>query len=110
MMADNKMSAKPVSSIPGQSLGDYHTSINSQLLCVSIFSMTASFLVSLIWGNFVTSSVEAVQVKTNRKIPTPVANLIAAVCVTVTSVLILSALHSWEQKVLKKSAAPRFAR
>jgi len=101
------MSAKKngvVSSIPGQSLSLDPGKLNPQLLFVGVFSITSSFLVSLIWGNFVTSSVEAVQVKTNRKIPDPVANLIAAVCVTLVGVLVMSLLYSWEQKVLNSES------
>lgn len=96
------MSKSFMSSIPGQSLAVSTTQqLNPQLLFIGLSSITASFLVSLVWGNFVTSSVEAVQVKTNRRIPDAVSNLISALCVTLVCALVMMLLYSWEKKALR---------
>ena len=93
-----------MSSIPGQSMAVSTTQqLNPQLLFIGLSSITASFLVSVMWGNFVTSSVEAVQVKTNRRIPDSVSNLIAAICVTAVCATVMMLLYSWEKKALGDS-------
>jgi hypothetical protein len=96
--------AKPrLSSIPGQTVNPNETVLNRQLLCIGVISMTVSFLVSIQWGGFVTSSVDAVQEATNHSIPAPVSKLFAAITVTAVSLLILSMLYTWEHKVVEKS-------
>ena len=58
-----------MSTIPGQGVNPDETILNPQLLFIGVLSMTVSFLVSIQWGGFVTSSVEAVQEATNHRIP-----------------------------------------
>lgn len=89
-----------MSTIPGQGVNPDETILNPQLLFIGVLSMTVSFLVSIQWGGFVTSSVEAVQEATNHRIPVPVAKLVAAITVTVASILILCGLFLWEQRVV----------
>lgn len=93
-----------MSTIPGQGVNPNESVLNPQLLFIGVFSMTVSFLVSIQWGGFVTSSVDAVQVATRNRIPAPVAKLIAAITVTATSILILGGLYLWEQKVARKGS------
>jgi hypothetical protein len=92
--------ARILSTIPGQGVNPNESILNPQLLFIGVFSMTISFLVSIQWGGFVTSSVDAVQDATKHRIPAPVSKLIAAITVTVVSILILCALYTWEQKVV----------
>jgi hypothetical protein len=96
--------ARIVSSIPGQTVNPDETVLNPQLLLISVFAMTISFLVSIQWGGFVTSSVDAVQNATGHRIPEPVSKLITAIAVTAVSISILCALYAWEQKVVNKNS------
>lgn len=86
------------SSIPGQAVDQEDPVLNRQLLCISLISMTLSFLVSIAWGNFVSASIEDVQAATKHKIPNSVSRIIAAVLITTTAILILCGLYSWERK------------
>lgn len=78
--------------------------LNPQFLMIALASATASFLVSLMWSNFVTSSVDEVQKLTKHRIPAPVANLMSAIIVTLVVVLLMCILFRWEHKVGEKFA------
>jgi len=87
------------STIPGQMINMEENQMNTQFLLIALSSTTASFLVSLVWANFVSSSIEEVQVATKHRIPEPVSKLIAAFIVTAIVVALMCALYSWERKV-----------
>lgn len=74
-------------------------SMNPQFLFIALSSATASFLVSLVWANFVSSSIDEVQTVTKHRIPEPVSKLIAALIVSAVVIGLMCALYSWEQKV-----------
>lgn len=88
-------------------LGESVDVANCKMFSICLGSMTMSYLVSSMWKEFVISSVEAVQVKTKRRIPNPVSNLIAAICVSLVSMGILLLLYEWEKKVATRAAAAK---
>jgi len=72
--------------------------LNTQLLVISLFAATGSFLVSLSWQSFLNESVNAVQRVVNHKIPIAVSKLVTAIIVTALMIGILTALYRWEKK------------
>lgn len=72
--------------------------LTTQLLVISLFAATASFLVSLSWQKFLSDAVDAVQRSTNQKIPVVVSQLITAIVVTAVMVGVIVGLYRWERK------------
>lgn len=90
-----------VSSIPGQMMDD-NEELSIPLMLISLAGATLAFLLSLSWAAFVSDSVDAVQKKTNGKLPLPVARLLAAIVVTTVAVGLLVYLFKWERKVTRQ--------
>ena len=91
------------SSIPGQSIVTHENTLNTQLLLISLFAGTMTYLMGLTWASFLNESIDAVQKVTNHKIPTALAKLFAAIIVTCSVVASLAAMYQWEQRVIQSA-------